>query len=164
MASPIFLVALATVGFFTFKHANEIIKEVQDRTSQKLDKFVIAAVCSVALGCLIWYFSRAEYSGQIQFQRIANGKTGEPLSILNSLIVYIVVGVLWGGAYSTFVAVAIAEPIVAVYACLREERTAPHKDAPGFYVGMHISFLACGCTFAIAWLCHMFGVAMLPEL
>lgn len=163
MAFLIFLVALAAVGFFTCLHASEIIKEVQDGTSQKIDIIVIAAVCFVSLGCLIWYFSRAEYSGQIQFQRIANGKTGEPLSILSSLIVYIFFGCICGCLYSTFVAVVIVEPIVAVYVCIKKVRTAPHEAPPVFFVGMHASFLAGECTFAIAWLCHMFGVAMLSE-
>lgn len=72
-------------------------------------KIVIALVLAACIGITVAYIaSMTSLLPGVEFRYVTNGRTGEPVSLLGSLIVYSFIWLIFNGLISTYFCIAIS--------------------------------------------------------
>lgn len=126
---------------------------------KKIDLIVISAVVAVNLIVLFAFFLLGDFSGQLEFRRIYNPETGEPLSIIASCIVYTFLSYVAYPLYCSVLTVGIVEPIVLINVAITKYPISSRFTAlPGFDIGVSAVFRVSAVSAIIIGFCSIFGI------
>lgn len=117
------------------------MREKKERTFQVIDLVVVAALVCVCTLILAAFFFYSEPGPGLGFQRINNRNTGEPISILGSLVIYGFIGGISYGLLASVLAVVVVEPIVAIHMVIKKMDFSRRDDWPGAGLGFWASFI-----------------------
>lgn len=126
-----------------------------------MDLVVVCALVFVCTVCVAVFFYYTEPGTEIAFQRVPHGKTGEPISIAGSLLVYGFIGSIAYGLFASALCVVVVEPIVAIYQIIKKLNVPRLEFPPGMELGFAASFILGAVTFLVVGVLLCFGVRVI---
>lgn len=120
----------------------------------KITCFVWAEIC-FAVAC---FFSMCETTEMFHFVRIPHGNTGEPISIIGSLLVYIFVYFIANTVFSSGIAVFA----LFFSSCLEKTSTKKTRFSEESELAMSLAFTVTPFITGIIFFLIMFGVIVIP--
>ncbi len=116
---------------------------------------MLVCVCTLLL---VLFFVYTEPGPEFGFLRVPHGKTGEPISILGSLVIYGFIGGITYGLFASALCVIVVEPIVAIHTVVKKLDLKRWSDWPGFDVGFSASFILAAVVMLLVGGSLCFGI------
>lgn len=130
----------------------------EKRTFHTIDLVLVGALISVCTVVLAVFFFYTESSGDVAFRCVMNRNTGEPMSIVGSLVVYGFIGSIAYGLFTSALCVVVVEPIVHIYQIIKKIDTPRRDPPPGFNLGFTASFTLGAAVFLVIGISLCFGI------
>lgn len=125
---------------------------------KKIDIVVVGATITVNLILIIAFLHQGKYTGCFQFQLMTNQKTGEPLSVLSSCVVYAFIAFIAYPLFSAIICAVVVEPIVYINCLIARLPITRYSEIPGFDIGYSSACISSFVSVSIIGFLYVFGI------